>query len=102
MKNLNNYTKPGILEAYVLGVTDPEETLEVEQMAAANEGILKEINRISEDLEGYLRANAVALPSTLKPFLMARIDYTERLKKGKVPASPPILQEGSKISDYAE
>jgi mannose-6-phosphate isomerase-like protein (cupin superfamily) len=36
------------------------------------------------------------------PFLMATIDYMERLKNGEAPAFPPSLHMGSKISDYAE
>ncbi len=102
MQNFEDYIKSGMLEAYVLGLTDPKETLEVEQMAAENEEILVEINRISEDLEGYLKANAVAPPATAKPFLMATIDYTKRLEKGEQPAFPPVLYEGSNIKDYAE
>lgn len=38
---------------------------------------------------------------TIKPFLLTTIDYTERMKKGEVPASPPILNENSTEADYA-
>jgi mannose-6-phosphate isomerase-like protein (cupin superfamily) len=102
MRNFEDYIKSGMLEAYVLGLTDPHENLEVEQMAAANEEVRKEINHISEDFERHLKANAVAPPSTVKPFLMATIDYTERLDKGEQASFPPVLYEGSNISDYAE
>lgn len=102
MNFFEDYIKSGMLEAYVLGLTDSEENLEVEKMAAANEAILKEINLISKDIEKHLKANAVTPPLTVKPFLMATIDYTERLDKGEQPAFPPALHEGSEIGDYAE
>lgn len=102
MKNVEDYIKSGILEAYILGVTDAEDTLEVKQMIAASDEIRKEIDTISEDLEKYIQANAVSPDPTIKPFSMAVIDYTERLEKGEQPAFPPVLHEGSKIADYAE
>ncbi len=102
MKNFEDYINSGMLEAYVLGLTDSKETLEVEQMAAESEEILVAINRITEDFEGYLKENAVAPPATAKAFLMATIDYTKRLKGGEQPTYPPALQEGSNLKDYAE
>ncbi len=102
MKNFEDYINSGMLEAYVLGLTDSKETLEVEQMAAESEEILVAINRISEDFEGYLKANSVPPPATAKPFIIAIIDYTDRLEKGEQPAFPPVLHQGSRIKDYAE
>jgi mannose-6-phosphate isomerase-like protein (cupin superfamily) len=102
MKSVEDYISSGILEAYVLGLTEPHETLEVEQMASSNSEILQEINRITEDFEHHLRSNAVPPPSTVKPFVMASIDYFERLNQGELPSFPPTLHQGSQISDYAE
>lgn len=102
MKSVEDYMSSGILEAYVLGLTEPQETWEVEQMASSNEGILEEINRITEDFEQHLRLNAVPPPSTVKPFVMASIDYIERLNHGELPSFPGPLHQGSQISDYAE
>jgi len=102
MKNFEDYINSGMLEAYVLGLTDSKETLEVEQMAAESDEILVVINRISEDFEGYLKANSVPPPATAKPFLLATIDYTDRLEKGEQPAFPPVLHQGSRIKDYVE
>lgn len=48
MKNFEDYIISGILEAYILGLTDEQETLEVEQMAEASAEIRKEMDLISE------------------------------------------------------
>ena len=101
MRNYGDYIDSGILEAYILGLTDAQETLEVEQMIATSNEIRKEIDLISEDLERYVLANAVAPHPTIKPILIATIDYSERLQKGEEPTFPPVLNEGSKIADYA-
>ncbi len=102
MKNFEDYIISGILEAYILGLTDEQETLEVEQMAEASAEIRKEMDLISENLERYIQANGVAPHPAIKPLLIATIDYTERLKNGEQPVIPPILHNGSKIADYAD
>lgn len=101
MRNIEDYIKSGILEAYVLGLTDLEETLEVAHMAAGSAEVRKEIDSIGEGFERYVMTNAVDPDPTVKPFLMAAIDYTERLNSGEQPAFPPVLNEGSKIVNYA-
>lgn len=73
MRNFEDYIKSGILEAYILGLTDAEETLEVKQMEAASEEIRREINIISENLERYVQANSVAPHPAIKPLLIATI-----------------------------
>lgn len=100
MKNIAEYMQSGILESYVMGTTDTQETAEVEEMAAAFEEIRKEIDEISDAIEHYGMENAIEPNETIKPFLFAIIDYTQRLKNGEEPTSPPILHEGSKLTDY--
>jgi mannose-6-phosphate isomerase-like protein (cupin superfamily) len=100
MKNIAEYMQSGILESYVMGTTDTQETAEVEEMAAAFEEIRKEIDEISDAIEHYGMENAIEPNETIKPFLFAIIDYTQRLKNGEEPSSPPILHEGSKLTDY--
>lgn len=102
MNDVRKFIESGILEMYVLGQTTAEETSEVEQMASMYDEVHHEIQEISAALEQYAKANAVEPDPMIHPFLMAVIDYTERLKKGEAPAFPPPLHEGSKISDYAE
>lgn len=101
MTNIAEYIQSGILEAYVFGNTNIEETEEVEEMARAYEGVRKKIDEISATIEKYAFDNAIKPAETVKAFLMATIDYTERLKNGEEPTNPPVLHEGSKISDYS-
>ena len=102
MKSVKEYIESGILEAYVMGATSSEETAEVEQMMGEYYEIKEEIDGISDALENYSMAHAIAPDPTIRPFLMATLDYAERMKKGEVPSAPPILHEGSVITDFAE
>jgi mannose-6-phosphate isomerase-like protein (cupin superfamily) len=102
MSDISEYIESGILEMYVLGITTPEEASEVEAMAKEHSEIRNEISTISKNLELYSELHAVKPGPTIKPFLMASIDYTERMKKGEKPSYPPQLNEYSKIKDYKE
>jgi mannose-6-phosphate isomerase-like protein (cupin superfamily) len=101
MKNIGEYIQSGILESYVFGNTTVQETVEVEEMACAFEEVRKKIDEIGLTLEKYAFDNALLPKETVKVFLMASIDYTERLKNGEPPAFPPLLNEASKLSDYS-
>ncbi len=100
LKNIKDYIESGVLEQYVLGITTKEENEEILQLALTNFEVREEIENITSAIEDYANENAVVPDPTIKPFLMAIIDYTERLKKGEVPAFPPELNENSVISDY--
>jgi mannose-6-phosphate isomerase-like protein (cupin superfamily) len=102
MSNLLEYIESGILEMYVMGITSPEESIEVEAMAKKHPEIRSEIATISKNLELYSELHALQPAPTIKPFLMASIDYMERMKKGEKPSYPPQLNEYSKIQDYKE
>jgi mannose-6-phosphate isomerase-like protein (cupin superfamily) len=91
----------GVLEQYVLGNLSKEELLEIERMAATHPEIRGEIENISGVLEHLARANAVTPGRNVKAFLMATIDFMERMEKGEAPSSPPILSENSKRIDFA-
>lgn len=101
MNIFREYFESRILESYVMGSATPQETKEVEEMAAVHFEIRKKIDEINEALEEYAFAHAIAPNATVKPFLMATIDYTERIKKGELPSLPTVLHEGSQITDYA-
>ncbi len=100
MKNIAKYIQSGILELYVMGITDKQETAQVEEMAAAFQEIQKEIDEISDAIERYAMEKAIEPDETIKPFLLATIDYVQRLKNGEEPTSPPVLHVGSKLTDY--
>jgi mannose-6-phosphate isomerase-like protein (cupin superfamily) len=101
MKDINKYIDSGILEKYVLGFTTEEENAEIEKLSNEHEAIRTEIDEISEALVRYAQKN-VTLNPTIKPMVMAVIDYTERLAKGEAPTFPPVLNEETKISDFSQ
>jgi mannose-6-phosphate isomerase-like protein (cupin superfamily) len=101
MLTAKEYIESGILELYVAGVASEEECIEVELRATTDPAIRQEIEDISMALETYAMANAVEPNPIIKPFLLATIDYTERLQNGEPVSDPPVLNENSKKEDYA-
>ncbi|MEO9022984.1 MAG: cupin domain-containing protein [Ginsengibacter sp.] len=95
------YIDSGILENYVMGIASHSEQEEVEMMATANPDIRQEIDEISDALEKYALAHAIKPGPLVKPFLMATIDYSERIKNGEPISFPPVLHGNSKAEDYA-
>lgn len=102
MSDVQELIESGLLELYVLEQTSVEETREVERMAALHVAVQNEIYNISSALERYALDHAVEPGLTTGPFLMATIDYMERLRNGEQPASPPILSSISVVADYDE
>jgi mannose-6-phosphate isomerase-like protein (cupin superfamily) len=89
------------LEQYVLGTISNEDLLVVEQMVIAYPEVKEEILAISNVLELVAMENAVAPSQTIKPFIMATIDFIERMENGEQPSFPPILNEASSLADYS-
>ncbi len=102
MENLESFLESGILEMYVLGLTSEEESREVVKMAAVYKEVRKELDAITETLKIYAESKANFINGTIKPMMLASIDYEERLKSGEQPTFPAILNDDSKISDYSE
>lgn len=100
MFDVSAYINTGILELYALGIASNEECHEVERMALEHAEIRTEIEKIKASLELYADAYSLQPNEVLKPFLMATIDYTERLKKGEPASAPPILSENSTVTDF--
>ncbi len=104
MENIREYIDSGIIEQYVLGTASEADTARIEQLALIHPEINTEIEEITQALLNFDKLYSKNLPApgaNVKPFLMAVIDYTERLKNGEQPATPPILNEDSKASDFA-
>jgi quercetin dioxygenase-like cupin family protein len=97
----NNYINSGILEQYVLGIATDEECKEVEIMAASDAAVHAEIELIKASIETYAASYAIEPNPVVKPFLMATIDFTERMKNGEIAAVPPMLTQNSTINDYS-
>ncbi len=102
MNTVAEFIESGILEMYVLGTASREEAKQVEEMALSHPEILNEIDAINTALEKFAQKNAITPNPTIRPFLLATIDYSERLKKGEKINLPPTLNENSKIEDYKE
>ncbi|WP_048920506.1 cupin domain-containing protein [Rufibacter radiotolerans] len=101
MSTIYNFIESGILELYVMGITSPQETQEVEQMAAAHPEVKAEIDQISRAVEAYAQEHAIAPRETVKPLVLATIDYLQRLAKGEPAVDPPMLAKNSKLETYA-
>ena len=101
MKNSKSFIESGILEQYVLGDASAEESLKVEQMVATDPAVRRELEAINEALEQHASNHSVEPNPVIKPFLLAIIDYTERLKNGEPVTEPPFMNEKAKIKDYA-
>jgi len=100
MFSVSEYIKTGILELYVLGIASVEERSEVEKAALDHIEIREEIEKINASVEEYADTYKLEPNPIVKPFLMATIDYTERLKNGELPAMPPLLSVNSVIADF--
>ena len=87
---------------YVLGKTTDAERAEVEAKALIYPEIRDEIDSISDALEEYAMLHAVEPDATVKPFLLATIDYTERLMQGEQPLIPPVLSEITRAADFEQ
>lgn len=102
MKKISEYNNSGVIESYVLGLATPSEATELEEMAAANREVSAAIDEFSQLLEQHCLSNTLEPDPTIKPMLMATLNYIDRMEKGETMSFPPKLHEGSKITDYKE
>lgn len=102
MFNVSQYIETGILELYVLGIATAEECAEVEQLVAEHVEIKDTIEEIRASLELYAEAGKLEPNPIIKPFLMATIDFTERMQNGEIPSIPPMLSENAVVADYSQ
>jgi mannose-6-phosphate isomerase-like protein (cupin superfamily) len=102
MKNNSAFIESGILESYISGLASEDEIREVEEMAASHEDVREALNALQNTIEEMVTVNAVAPPVLIRPFLMATIDFMDRMEKGETPSFPPELKTGAAIADYAE
>ena len=101
MKN-KEYIETGILEAYVLGITNAIETEEVERMLLIHPELRDEMNAIESALEIYAQEHKKLPDSTIKPFLLATIDYMERLKNVEPVSFPPVIEQKTRVVDFSQ
>jgi mannose-6-phosphate isomerase-like protein (cupin superfamily) len=103
MSKYEEFIASGILELYVLGLTTAKEDAEVVDMLELYPQQLgQEIQEICIIQERLALAGAVEPDPIIKPFLLARIDYMDRMMAGEAAAEPTELSPLSKITDYNE
>lgn len=71
----------GLLEAYVLGHSSPEETIEILRLAAEHPEVKTEIEHIESTLEAFAMAHAVAPPAWMKGRIMDQVNESESENK---------------------
>ena len=92
----------GLLELFAMGLLEGTE-LDVVNTALSNDPLLQEaLEQIEYSLFLYAQANAISPNPTIKPLLMAKIDYKERLKQGETPDRIPALNADSKVEDFEQ
>lgn len=101
MMTSKKFIDSGIIEQYVLGIASPAECEEVEKMAAVDPAVRREISKVSQTLEEYATIHAIEPNPIIKPFLMAIVDYSERIENGEALSVPPLLHLHSTPEDYA-
>jgi len=90
----------GLLELYVLGETGPEENQLIEHLIVTHPDVRRELNDIELAFETLALANAIEPDPIVKPFLLATLDYIDRMKNAEVMIKPPLLNENSVAEDY--
>ncbi len=76
----------GLLEAYVIGQSDAQESALVERMRASDAAVREELERIEEGLEAFAKKSAIAPPPA------ARANVMERISAPRT-AHAPIVRE---------
>ncbi len=92
-----------MLELYVLGETTPQENALIEEMADTYPEIRNELTSIEMAFESLATQNAIEPDPIIKPFLVATIDFIERMKAGEdFSKIPKVLDENSISADYEQ
>lgn len=102
MDKYAQFIESGILELYVMEMTSAEENITVARMLKESAAVRAELEEISIAMERFAQEHAIQPNPVIKPFLLATIDFTERLKKGEVISEAPLLTENAKPSDYEQ
>ena len=101
MKNSTDYMHSGLLELYVLGLAGEEDAAAIAALSVTNPEIRKELELIESALLEYSESQRSPVSATVKPMLLATIDYTSRLQNGEPVTFPPALNENITPADFA-
>jgi anti-sigma-K factor RskA len=89
--NIEEYISSGIIENYVLGLTSPEENLEVEEMSARHPEVARAIEAYRHTMDAYSSLHAVKPPEQLK----ARIIDAIRTENSNPPQESATLMSNN-------
>ena len=102
MQQVKDFIESGILELFVLGNATLEQEAEVALMKKNYTEIAAEIGNIENSLNDYALQNAVHPDPLVKPFLLATIDYSERIKNGEAVTFPPEINDHTTIDEFRQ
>lgn len=90
--DIKAYIESGILESYVMRLTSPEETAEVESMIAAHPEIAEAVTSFEINLERQLMAAAIPPPASVKQQLMEQLapGFSQSIKDDLSPQSGKV------------
>jgi mannose-6-phosphate isomerase-like protein (cupin superfamily) len=98
--NSKEILESGLLESYAMGcLSGPDHDL-VATALVKDPSLKQELDEMEHALFLFAQANAITPNLTVKPLLMARVEYMERLKMGESVDPVPELNSGSSITDF--
>jgi mannose-6-phosphate isomerase-like protein (cupin superfamily) len=100
--NPEEIRESGLLELYIFGVLEGRELALVNEALAEFPALQKDLLEIENSLLKYIETVSPAPHGAVQPLLLATLDYKERLRKGEQPVTAPLLNENSRIEDYAQ
>lgn len=90
----------GLLELYAMGLLEGAEFDLVCNALSSDPLLADALAQVEETLFLFAETNAVTPNPTIKPLLLGKIDYMERLKQGEVSERMPVLNPGSKVVEF--
>jgi len=100
MNQVEKLLKSGLVELYVLGEASEKEASQIRLMARLHQEVRDVLQYTQKVFKEFSDKNAVTPDPVIKPFLMATIDYMQRLENGEMPSFPPELTKNSQIADF--
>lgn len=99
--NPKEIRESGLLELYIFGVLEEHEFTLVNEALEKFPELQKDLLEIESSLLKYIETVSPTPHGAVQPLLLATVDYKERLRKGEQPVTAPLLNEDSRIEDYA-
>lgn len=93
--NIEEYISSGIIESYVLGQLNIDESLQVEQMARLYPEVKNEINATEKAFQKYAEGYSVKPSPLVKEKLLSQINFKDESLKGKKSAKTIPINKNS-------